>query len=481
MDSDGGAVTLGFVTVDGHAAAAPLAQLATSASLAGALNVSGVTNFWTQVGSERAYSFHFVPFTGLAPATTYFYRATSGAAGAQWSAVYSFTTRDPGAPLRFAIFGDMGVYPVNNMELLANASEQGAISFVVHMGDHAYQMSSDDGARGDAYMIAWEAVLTSTPWLPVMGVRAVTFNASAPPLPLYMRLTRIPPYPSPLQHQNHEEYNGAFFMRYLNQTAGVAARTPRASASGALNGRWYSINVGLLHYVTLDFNVYYGTEPDALRVAQLAWLAADLAAVDRAATPWVVVAAHMPLQCSSITYDGEFVGEAQRYEAAMGGAPADIAARAPYKGCTGTGVANTEATRKDMEPLFLRFGVDLFLCGHEHNYESQWPTRDLQPVQLDFSAPRAPVYVVEGAGGAPALDLFGGAGPFTRKQDSSWGWGHVTVHNATHLTYDRIANDLCRQQCQGGGCPPCGLPAGAVQDTWTIFQPAHGPFPALDE
>ena len=211
-------------------------------------------------------------------------------------------------------------------------------------------------------------------------------------------------------------------------------------------------------------------------MAQLAWLAADLAAVDRAATPWILVAAHMPLQCSSITYDGEFVEEAQRYEAAMGKAPADIAARAPYKGCTGTGVANTEATRK--EPLFLRYGVDMFLCGHEHNYESQWPTKDLQPVQLDFTAPRAPVYVVEGAGGAPALDLFGGAGPFTRKQDSSWGWGHVTVHNATHLTYDRIANDLCRAQCQGGSCPPCGLPAGAVQDTWTIYQPAHGPFPA---
>jgi hypothetical protein len=105
-----------------------------------------------------------------------------------------------------------------------------------------------------------------------------------------------------------------------------------------------------------------------------------------------------------------------------------------------------------------------------------WPTRELVPTQQDFEAPSAPVYVVEGAGGAPTLDLFGGAAPFTRLRDSSWGWGRVTVHNATHLTWERVQNDLCRQQCQSSECPPCGLPAGAVLDAWTIHQPKHGSF-----
>ena len=87
--------------------------------------------------------------------------------------------------------------------------------------------------------------------------------------------------------------------------------------------------------------------------------------MDRTTTPWVMVVAHMPIQCSSITYDGEFVSEEHRYRKAGGESPASIAASAPYKGCTGTGVDNTEATRKDMEPLFLKHGVDLFACGHE--------------------------------------------------------------------------------------------------------------------
>ena len=263
-------------------------------------------------------------------------------------------------------------------------------------------------------------------------------------------------------------------MRYLNQTAGVASRTPRVDSSGA-GGRYYSVNVGLLHLVVLDFNVYYNTEPDAVRVAQLAWLDADLAAVDRDATPWILVTAHMPVMCSSITLDGVFADADARFRVEIGGEDAAaVAARAPYKGCTGTGVANVDATRRDVEPLFIKYGVDLFMCGHEHNYESIWPTRDLVPTATNFDSPAATIYVVEGAGGAPTLDLFGGPGPFTRKQDSSWGFGRVTVHNATTLTYERVQNDRCASQCQAATCPACAVPAGTVVDEWTVVQPRHG-------
>lgn len=468
------AYSLGFVTFDGYAPSAPTVLLATSPDLANGRVISGVTNYWAQEGSTRQYSFHFVPLTGLLPATTYFYAASSGAQGGVRSAVYSFTTRDPAAPLKFGIFGDMGVFPVNNMDVLHNDS---SISLVVHMGDHAYQMSSDDGAHGDGYMIAWEGVLTKKPWLAVMGNQLSAYRSPSTPDHAPSRLhshahTLTLPFP------RSEEYNGAFFMRYLNQTAGMAAPSPRRGSSGAANGRWYSVNIGLLHLVVLDFNVYYGSEPDALRVQQLEWLEADLSSVDRSRTPWILATAHMPIQCSSITYDGAFVSEAHKFRAATGEAPQRIAASAPYAGCIGTGVANTEASRKDVEPLLLRYGVDLFTAGHEHNYESMWPTRNLQPVQKNFEQPQAPIYVVDGAGGAPALDLFGGPGPFTRLQDSSWGWGRVTVHNASHLTYERVQNDRCRQQCQASECPACGLPAGAVLDSWTVHQLNHGPFAA---
>ena len=113
----------------------------------------------------------------------------------------------------------------------------------------------------------------------------------------------------------------------------------------------------------------------------------------------------------------------------------------------------------------------------EHNYESQWPSKGGAPVQTNFVRPAAPVHVVEGAGGAPTLDLFGGPAPFTRLQDSTWGYGRVTILNASHLRYERVANDRCKDSCQQPStCPPCPWPAGTVTDTWTIVQDAHGPF-----
>jgi len=271
-------------------------------------------------------------------------------------------------------------------------------------------------------------------------------------------------------------------MRYLNQTAGVGSATVRTASdplSPSPNGRWYSLEVGLVHLVVLDFNVYYSLEDDNVRKAQLAWAKADLAAVNRTRTPWLLAAAHMPMQCSSITYDGVFTQPEHIARNASGlETPEAIAASAPWAGCTGTGVSGVAATAADFEPLFLAHGVDMHLCGHEHNYESTWPSIGMKPLQTDFINPQGPIYVVEGAGGAPALDLFGGPAPFTRKQDSSWGYGRITVHNATHLTYQRIANRLCKDSCQASNCPPCPWAPGDVTDEWTVVQASHGPFAA---
>jgi hypothetical protein len=198
---DAGATTVSFVTHDeGAHGGPPVAQVGTAPGGGG--NVTGVTNFWTQVGSEREYSFHFVPLTGLAPATTYYYRVASGAAGAIWSDWYSYRTRDPAATLRIAIAGDVGPYPVNHFDLIANAStatDETRVDLLLHMGDHAYQMSSDDGARGDLYLLAFEAALTRLPWLAVMGCAAREARAHARcwPPPSQLPATSLYPFSSP--------------------------------------------------------------------------------------------------------------------------------------------------------------------------------------------------------------------------------------------------------------------------------------------
>jgi len=60
-------------------------------------------------------------------------------------------------------------------------------------------------------------------------------------------------------------------------------------SSGSPSNLWWSRAVGPLHLISLSS--YAATEAGSL---QHAWLVRDLAAVDRAATPWLVVMMHAP-------------------------------------------------------------------------------------------------------------------------------------------------------------------------------------------
>ena len=61
-----------------------------------------------------------------------------------------------------------------------------AVDAVVHMGDHAYNEGDQDERRADGYFQAFQSVLASCPWMPVVG--------------------------------NHEFYAGALLSRDLNST-----------------------------------------------------------------------------------------------------------------------------------------------------------------------------------------------------------------------------------------------------------------------
>lgn len=80
--------------------------------------------------------------------------------------------------------------------------------------------------------------------------------------------------------------------------------------SGGVGNFWYSFDHGMVHYVQIDTETDLGhgligpdeplggTEdsgPFGLMNAQINWLTADLAAVDRTKTPWVIVSGHRKL------------------------------------------------------------------------------------------------------------------------------------------------------------------------------------------
>lgn len=407
-----------FVTVDWGQPSVnpPLVELCTGPGIGegSCSNVTGTSSTFPEPQDpSRVYTVHNVLLQGLPQdGSTLVYRVRGGtAAGAgNWAGPYPLHTAPAAAPVSLLVVGDLGPYPYacySNM--LADVTDGYIVPEVlpsttlyartfIHLGDHAYNMAMGNGSRGDAYMLGMEPLVSSIPWAPVMG--------------------------------NHELEGSPFGSyctgeqwcqgRYLNQTSGLHFA---ASASGSTDTRFYSFNLPLVHIVVLDYNPYIGLQGldnPSIRATQLAWFAADLSAVDRSVTPWIIVTAHVPLYCSGDP------------------GPADLMA--------------------DVEPLLLRYHVDLHIVGHEHIYESTWPVGPNGKVAgQSFVNPSAPVHVVTGAGGAPAFDDPATPPAWSRKQIQRWSYSRLTVWNSSALTLQQVDNMN-----------------NTVLDSWTIAGATHG-------
>ena len=62
--------------------------------------------------------------------------------------------------------------------------------------------------------------------------------------------------------------------------------------SGSGNNRYYSFNQGMTHFLVFSAEAYVYKRDAGFLANQLAFMAADLAAVDRSVTPWVVALVH---------------------------------------------------------------------------------------------------------------------------------------------------------------------------------------------
>ena len=122
---------------------------------------------------------------------------------------------------------------------------------------------------------------------------------------------------------------------------------------------WYSFDYGPVHFVMLDS---YGTQniggvekefaKDTLTHPQVQWLKADLAATTK---KWKIVYMHYP------TYS-------------KGSHDSDGKTAPSYPGAKDEWI--TKATRKNINPILERFGVDLVITGHSHGYERSYPIHD---------------------------------------------------------------------------------------------------------
>ncbi|XP_065188740.1 acid phosphatase type 7-like [Sycon ciliatum] len=375
-----------------------------SSPLTERLNVSVAAECWqfTEGNPDGIQWLYRARLQNLSPGKSYNYQISS-APGVVASDVFSFSVPkllDEAYPMQVVMFGDMG--KVGGSATLPRLKEEVKARdnvAMIHVGDFAYDLQDDGGKRGDDFMNRLQDVSANIPYMTCPGNHEIAFN----------------------------------FSHYRNRFA-----MPSADESPANDQLWWSLDIGPVHFLSYDTEVYFARED--LIQAQLDFINADLArAADpaqRKKVPWIVAFGHRPMYCSNIDND-------------------DCA-------------TPKSKVRAGLEATFYKYGVDFIVEGHEHSYERLYPVFNETVTQKNYIDPKAPVHIISGQAGCneagglcvnPILGKKGDWSAFRSWLPGQYGYGRLKFLNATHAQWSQMY-DIVK----------------LTEDTVIIEQQDHGPF-----
>eukprot|EP01104_Vermistella_antarctica_P000670 TRINITY_DN10804_c0_g1_i1.p1 TRINITY_DN10804_c0_g1~~TRINITY_DN10804_c0_g1_i1.p1 ORF type:complete len:459 (+),score=90.52 TRINITY_DN10804_c0_g1_i1:37-1377(+) len=363
----------------------------------------------TYNSTNAGYVYNAIMDGLVADGKQYYYRVSTDQESEEFSFESQAVTDRPSTVIMYA---DMGVRDSEQtiMRVLKEVNS-GGIDFIYHTGDISYA----DDQPCNVYEYVWsewfnmmETASASIPYMVTPGNHEYQCNAGQVANYMYT--------------QNFTAYQFRFQM-------------PSYSSNGAGN-MWYSFDYLNTHYIALSTETDFKGAPEQVSLFgdQVAWFEADLQAVDRSVTPWVIVTGHRPMYSTDPgSYD------------------------------MGTG----EITDSDMkalmaafEGLFKKYSVDLYVMGHVHAYERMYPVYNNTVTSTSYVNPTDTVHIVNGAGGneeGPTVYLsqMPTGAPWLAHRYSGWGYAKLNIPNATTLEWTFIrASD------------------GGVEDTMTITKTA---------
>lgn len=347
---------------------------------------------------EEAGYTHDVTIPHLKPATKYYYVCGDAAGG--FSGEYTFTTNvnanqsnPDNINLSVAMYGDMGVKNAPETVTQLNAL-LGKVDFYFHIGDISYADDYISYYYEEIWNEWFESMKHILPFTPYMVSPGNHEHSSGMP------------------HLEYSEYFKVYNYRF---------KMPAKSD----NNMWYSFDYGGIHFISMSTETdYTGAEFAVSFGNQMAWLTADLqaATANRDRVPWVVVTGHRPLYTSSTgAYANKYL----------------------------------KPLRDAVERLFHEHKVDLFVCGHVHNYERSYPIYEGNRTSTSYVNPSGLVHVIVGNAGCPE----GVEKDFSKHQpewsayryDESTGYGVLKVAGKSQMTWTFHSSV-----------------DGAVKDTFTI-------------
>ncbi|KAI5864185.1 Metallo-dependent phosphatase [Durotheca rogersii] len=385
-----------------------------------------------------------VTLTGLAPATTYFYKIESTNSTVE----HFFSPRTSGdkTPFTMNVVIDLGVYGADGFTIKQDERKRDTIpqidpslnhttinqlaktvddyEFIVHPGDFAY---ADDWFLKPKNLFdgedAFQAILEQfyTQLAPISGRKAYmaspgNHEAACQEIPF---LTGLCP---------EGQKNFTDFMVRFGETMATAFPSTSATETAKVNANkarllakppfWYSFEYGMVHFVMINTETDFEDAPDGPGVfgglnsgpfgtpnQQLEFLEADLASVDRTVTPWLLIGGHRPWYST-------------------GG-----------KGC--------KPCQAAFEPLLYKYGVDLAIFGHVHNSQRFLPAFQDKADPNGYNDPKAPMYIVAGgAGNIEGLSSIGKNVSFNAfAYDDDFSYAQVRFLDAQNLQVDFVKSD----------------------------------------
>ena len=263
------------------------------------------------------------------------------------------------------------------------------IDGILQVGDYAYDLHNDDGARGDIWFSDMEEIVSEYSFLGVPG--------------------------------NHEEAHN--FTHYRHRFT-----MPMREKFESL---YWSMDAGNMHIVGLDSELYFtGERWQQVQMEQ--WLRADLIAANRnnrrRAVPWIVVMLHRPLYCSVRHSPGKVCDKDHN--------PLRMYLESLL--CEGGVDLVVQAHVHNYERLLPVFNRTVFTHPGQNPYVNP-PT----PVYI----------VAGAAGCQEDLQKGTGSTPWDAFQWLDYGIGLMKVHNATHLTFSQYDASMFQERGGWGSPP----------------------------
>jgi hypothetical protein len=326
----------------------------------------------TKKGWRAPGLLHTATMDNLTASARYYYIYGSDETG--WSQEFSFRAVPVGGPsseVTLVAYGDMGKaeedhslehwpYESPSLNTTKNVIQQiDDLDLVMHIGDISYAVGYS--SEWDTFMNQVLPIATAVPYMTSPGNHERDFPGSGSfyngtdsggecGIPYENRFIMPPPSSDHIYRKLENAQKKPFNKKITVQPVDKMINdTP-----------WYSFDFGNIHFLMMSTEHNFSIDSQ-----QYNWIVNDLSNVDKTVTPWVIFTGHRPMYIDSNYNDTKHTADQP--------------------------VAT--ALRANLEPVLLKYGVNLALWGHNHSYQRTCPVYQQQ------CGSNFPVHVVIGMAG----------------------------------------------------------------------------------